>query len=80
LTLLKLEEALAAVQQDYAPNQLVDYLYETAKSYAVFNENCPVIKAETASTKITRLALITLCGRVLKLGLELLGIKVVERM
>ena len=42
LTFLKFEEALTGVHQDYAPNQLVDYLLDTAKAYAVFNDRCHV--------------------------------------
>ena len=80
LMLLRLEEALTNVRQDYAPNILVDYLYETAKAYAVFNDNCPVMKAEDPSTKSLREALVALCGKNLRLGLSLLGINVVPRM
>lgn len=80
LMLLKLEEALVAVHQDYAPNNLTDYLYETAKAYAIFNDNCPVLKADTEQSRTTRLALVTLCGRVLRTGLSLLGIHAIERM
>ncbi|TWT76618.1 Arginine--tRNA ligase [Planctomycetes bacterium CA13] len=80
LLLLRMEEALATVHQDYAPNALVDYLYETAKAYAVFNDNCHVLKAESEEIATLRLALVTLCGRVLRLGLDLLGIRVIARM
>lgn len=80
LMLLKLEEALLATYHDYAPNQLSDYLYETAKAYAVFNDQCPVIKAASDQSRVTRLALVVLCGRVLDRGLGLLGIGVVPRM
>ncbi len=80
LCLLKFEEALDAVQQDYCPNLLVDYLFETAKAYAVFNDSCIVLKAESEDLVRSRLGLVTLSGRVLKLGLSLLGIKVPDRM
>ncbi|TWU41730.1 arginine--tRNA ligase [Novipirellula artificiosorum] len=80
ISLLRLEEALKAVHQDYAPNALVDYLYETAKAYAVFNDNCHVLKADNDAIASLRLALVALCGRVLRLGLDLLGIHVVARM
>lgn len=80
LMLIKLEEALLAVHKDYAPNQLVDYLLETAKAYSKFNENCHVLRAETPTIQATRLALVTLTGRVLQLGLQLLGVGVVQRM
>jgi len=78
--LIKLEEALLAVHKDYAPNHLVEYLLETAKAYSKFNENCHVLRAETELIQATRLTLVTLCGRVLQLGLRLLGVGVVPRM
>ncbi len=80
LCLLRLEESLLSVVQDHAPSSLVDYLYETAKTYAVFNENCPVLKADSEASRRSRLAFVVLSGRVLKLGLSLLGIEVVDRM
>ena len=78
--LLRFEEALASVYQDYAPNSLVDYLYETAKAYAVFNDNCHVLKAESEAIASLRLALVALTGRVIRVALSLLGIRVVARM
>ncbi len=80
LMLIKLEESLIALHKDYAPSQLVDYLLETAKTYSKFNENCHVLRAETPTIQATRLALVSLTGRVLQLGLQLLGVGVVPRM
>lgn len=80
LMLLKFEESLAAVRRDYAPNLLVDYLLETAKAYSKFNDNCHVLRAESESIQSTRLMLVTICGRILQLGLKLLGVDVVPRM
>ena len=80
LMLTKMEEALQLVHKDYAPNQLVEYLLETAKTYSRFNDNCHVLKAETEAIQTTRLVLVTLCGRILQRGLNLLGIDVVARM
>jgi arginyl-tRNA synthetase len=80
LMLIKLEEALQAVHNDYAPNQLVDYLLDTAKAYSKFNDNCHVLRAETPRIQATRLTLVTLSGRILRLGLSLLGVDVVPRM
>ncbi len=80
MMLLKLEESLVNVHKDYAPNQLVDYLYETAKAYGSFNDQCHVINADTPEIQTTRLALVELTGHVLRTGLSLLGIDVVPRM
>jgi len=80
MTLLKFGESLVQVRAEYAPNFLVDYLYETARAYAVFNENCPVLKASDDQTTQSRLVLVALTARVLRQGLDLLGIQVVARM
>jgi len=80
LMLIKFEEALLAVHKDYAPNLLVDYLLDTAKAYSKFNDNCHVLHAETPRIQATRLVLVTLTGRVLQKGLDLLGVAVVPRM
>jgi arginyl-tRNA synthetase len=80
LSLLRFEEALLAVHKDYAPNALVDYLLDTARVYSRFNDSCHVLKAESEAIQATRLALVALTGRVLQLGLGLLGVGVVPRM
>ncbi|MFK8115621.1 MAG: arginine--tRNA ligase, partial [Rubripirellula sp.] len=80
LMLIKLEEALLSVHNDYGPNQLVDYLLDTSKAYSKFNTECHVLNAETEAIQTTRLTLVTLSGRVIQLGLSLLGVEVVPRM
>lgn len=80
LTLLRFGESLQQVRADDAPNFLVDYLYDAAKAYAVFNDHCPVLKAGSDEVMESRLVLVALATRVLKTGLGLLGIQVVPRM
>jgi len=70
---------LEAVADDYRPNFLCNYLYELAGLFARFYESSPVLKAEPQD-KADRLALCDLTGRVLKLGLNTLGIETTERM
>ena len=70
---------LEAVADDYRPNFLCNYLYDLAGLFARFYESCPVLKAEPQD-KADRLALCDLTGRVLKLGLNTLGIETTERM
>jgi arginyl-tRNA synthetase len=50
-----------------------------ANAFHAFYEACPVLKSEEPA-RSSRLALCELTGRVLAKGLELLGIKVPERM
>ena len=80
LSSLRFEESLRGVYQDYAPNQLVDYLLDFAKDYSVFNDNCHVLNADTDERKVIRLAMVCITSRILKLGLSLLGVDVVQRM
>jgi len=79
LHLLQLPEVLAAVGESLEPHRLCTYLYELASHFHRFYEHCPVLKAEQA-TRDGRLALCALAGRTLRLGLELLGIDVADRM
>jgi arginyl-tRNA synthetase len=80
LALLQFSEALDRVVADYRPNHLNAYLFELASRYSEFFENCPVIKAETAELRTSRLRLCDLTARTLQRGLNLLGIETVERM
>ncbi|MEK7686401.1 MAG: arginine--tRNA ligase [Verrucomicrobiota bacterium] len=77
--LLNFGLVLEAVVEDYRPNYLCKYLYELAGHFAGFYENCPVLKS-SGQAKATRLSLCDLTGRVLKLGLEVLGIATTEKM
>ena len=70
---------IEAVAEEYRPNYLCNYLYELAGLFTSFYENCPVLKAEPAQ-RATRLLLCDLAARLLKQGLELLGIEVLEQM
>jgi arginyl-tRNA synthetase len=72
-------ETVPQVLNDFRPNILANYLFEVANSFHTFYEACPVLKSEEPA-RSSRLSLCDLTGRVLQRGLELLGIKVPERM
>ena len=80
LKLTRFEEALQAVAVEYRPNFLTQYLFELAGDLTKFYGECPVLKAEVETVRQSRLKLIDLSGRVIKQGLELLGIDVCEKM
>lgn len=65
--------------EEFRPNYICNYLYDLAGLFSSFYENCPVLKAE-GQIRVDRLALCALVARVLKQGLELLGIETTERM
>src|SRR5579875_1097527 len=80
LQLLRFHEALTAAATEYKPNLITGYLWDLAKTYSGFFQNCPVLKAETAPLRQSRLLLCDLTARVIQRGLDLLGIRTVERM
>jgi arginyl-tRNA synthetase len=79
IKLCQFAEVVPAVLNDFRPNILANYLYELANSFHAFYEACPVLKSEEPA-RGSRLALCELTGRTLRQGLELLGIKVPEKM
>ena len=80
LQLNRFAEAVREASRDHRPNVLTDYLFETAKAFSAFYEACPLLKAESEELKTSRLILADATARVMHAGLELLGIRVVERM
>ncbi|MBI3821345.1 MAG: arginine--tRNA ligase [Planctomycetes bacterium] len=80
IQLLRFEEALRAAIVEYQPSGVTAYLWDLAKTYSGFFQNCPVLRAETDALKQSRLLLCDLTARVLQQSLQLLGIKTVERM
>jgi len=79
LKLVRFAEVLEDVEADYRPNLLTGWLFELAGCYSTFYDALPVLKAQGAE-RDSRLAVCDLTGRVLRTGLELLGIGTVERM
>ncbi|HOC56716.1 MAG TPA: arginine--tRNA ligase [Verrucomicrobiota bacterium] len=77
--LLNFGLVLEAVAEDHRPNFLCNYLYELAGRFTAFYENCPVLKSE-AGQRASRLGLCDLTARVLKQGLDVLGIETLEQM
>jgi arginyl-tRNA synthetase len=77
--LCQFAEIVPQVLNAFRPNILANYLFELANSFHAFYEACPVLKSEEPA-RGSRLALCELTGRVLERGLDLLGIKVPERM
>jgi len=77
--LCQFAEIVPQVLNDFRPNILANYLFELANSFHTFYEACPVLKSEEP-VRSSRLALCDLSGQVLQRGLDLLGIKVPEKM
>ena len=77
--LCEFAEIVPQVLNGFRPNILANYLFELANSFHTFYEACPVLKSGEPA-RSSRLALCDLTGCVLQRGLDLLGIKVPEKM
>ncbi|MBJ7258009.1 MAG: arginine--tRNA ligase [Chthoniobacterales bacterium] len=77
--LLQFGEIVPTVLHEFRPNLLANYLFETANAFHTFYEACPVLKASDAE-RHSRLILCETTARVLRQGLDLLGVEVPERM
>ena len=77
--LCQFAEIVPQVLNNFRPNILANYLFGLANSFHTFYETCPVLKSPEPA-RSSRLALCDLSGRVLRCGLNLLGIKVPEKM
>ena len=77
--LLQFGETVPLVLHEFRPNLLANHLFETANAFHTFYEACPVLKSEGV-TRHSRLVLCETTARVLKQGLDLLGVDVPERM
>ena len=77
--LVRFGETVPVVLDDFRPNLLATYLLELARAFHSFFEACPVLKS-TGEVRDSRLVLCELTARILRKGLDLLGIEVPERM
>ncbi len=77
--LCQFAEIVPQVLNDFRPNILANYLFEVANSFHAFYEACPVLRSDEP-LRGSRLVLCDLTGRVLQRGLDLLGIRVPEKM
>lgn len=80
LKLLQFEEAVQTVAKEGTPHILCAYLYELAGVFSSFYEQCPILNHQDKDISLSRLKLALLTEQTLKIGLDLLGIKTVEKM
>jgi len=76
--LLRFNESVSSAAGNYRPNYLADYLYELAQIYSNFYQTVPFLKADEGIRE-SRVRLCDLVAKVLRTGLDLLGIETPER-
>ncbi len=80
LQLVRFGDVLTAAAAEYKPSLITAYLWDLSKAYSGFFQNCPVLRAETPELRQGRLLLCDVTARVIQRGLDLLGIRTLERM
>ena len=80
LKLLQYPGVVRGAAEACEPHRLCTYLFELATAFSTFFAACPVLQAETEGIRGARLRLCALTGRVLRDGLETLGLTPLERM
>jgi arginyl-tRNA synthetase len=80
LRMLGFGRAVRAAAETAEPHLLAGFLFDTASAFTTFYEQCPVLRADDAAERESRLALSALALRILLTGLRLLGIPVPDRM
>ena len=82
-SLLQFPDAIAQVANQLKPNAMTSYLYGLSRTFSTFYDKehgVRVIDAEPESARQSRLQLCNLTRKVLRTGLSLLGIDVLEEM
>ncbi|CAA6817231.1 MAG: Arginyl-tRNA synthetase (EC [uncultured Sulfurovum sp.] len=79
--LLRFEDILQRAAIDASPNQITTYLYELVTLFMRFYEQNPMLKDGVDEvTKMSRLQLADLTAKTIKQGLDILGIKIVDKL
>ena len=69
-----------AAGEDYSPSGIANYCYELVKLYNQFYHEFQILREEDAAKRNLRLILSRNVAKVVRLGMELLGIEMPERM
>jgi arginyl-tRNA synthetase len=78
IRITRFAEAVTGAAEQHRPNLLCDYLYQLSQAYSSFYQNLPFLKAEEG-VRESRIRLGRSTARVLRQGLDLLGIGAPER-
>ncbi len=78
-----LAEFAAVVRQageDYSPSVIANYVYDLVKEYNQFYHDFSILREENEAVRVFRLVLSANVGKVVRLGMGMLGIEVPDRM
>lgn len=73
-------ELIHSLEEKLQPNLLCNYLYDIASLFHQFYEEHPILKCDDPAVKKSRITICHLSSQIIKNGLDLLGIEVIEKM
>jgi arginyl-tRNA synthetase len=76
----QLPVSIRAAGAEFAPSEVAGWAYTTARAFAAFYRDCPVLQADDPARRAARLRLVAATARALENGMALLGISMPERM
>lgn len=76
----KYKEQILRAAQEYKPNTISNYIYELAQAFNSFYAAVPVLKLTDQEVQKERIQLVHATAQIIKNGLRLLGVEVVEEM
>ncbi len=71
---------VAEAGRSYSPALIANYVYDLVKQYNQFYHDCSILREEDAAVCSLRLAISDAVARTVRTGMDLLGIRVPERM
>lgn len=78
--LARFPDAVGAAARSFEPHRIANHCHRVAQEFSACYAAVPVLKAETPELRAARLFLVELTAATIRIGLELLGIGVPERM
>jgi arginyl-tRNA synthetase len=73
-------EIVKQAGKEYSPSVIANYIYDLVKEYNQFYHDFSILKVENEDLRSFRLLLSKNVAKIISLGMNLLGIKVPERM
>ena len=78
--LVNFRQVVLQAGQDYNPSAIANYVYDLVKEFNQFYHDFSIMHEEDAARKLFRIVLTANVGKVVRLGMGLLGIEVPDRM
>lgn len=80
IKILQFQEIIQYVAKTGTPHILCEYLFNVSSLFSILYEKCPIIYSQIIEVKKSRLKLSYIIGKIIKTGLNILGIPILKYM